>query len=121
MHLVTKFVYAKKTKSQVLPPASHKRKLFAEIFSENSNLQDWGISLPTLLSRSYWGRYLGLKPTAVSLSIIRRIICLLTNSRYSIFSDFQHGSRSSSSTEGLVRGAHDRIAKFLTGVALLEM
>ena len=37
---------------EVLSSASDKTKLFAEIFSKNSNLDDSGISLPTLISRS---------------------------------------------------------------------
>ena len=38
--------------TQVLSSASDKTKLFAEIFSENSNLDDSRICLPAFLSRT---------------------------------------------------------------------
>ena len=64
---------------EVLSPASDKAKLFARNFSDDSNLDDLGISLPVLPSRTN----LKLHNISVSPKIIKKIIANLDSSKVS--------------------------------------
>ena len=64
---------------EVLPSASDKAKLFAKIFSLNSNLDESGISLPVFLSRTN----LKLNNTSVTPKMVRRVVMKLDFSKAS--------------------------------------
>ena len=63
----------------MLPSASDKAKLFAEKFSENSNLDDAGISLPVFCSRSN----LKLHNISVTPTMVKNVIMSLDLSKAS--------------------------------------
>ena len=62
---------------EVLSSTSHKAKLFAENFSKNSNLDDSGISLPVLLSRTN----LKLHYISVTPKMVKKVIMNLDLSK----------------------------------------
>ena len=64
---------------EVLSSASHKAKLFAEIFSMNSNLDDSGISLPVFPSRTN----LKLHNISVTPKMVRTVVMNLDLSKAS--------------------------------------
>ena len=63
----------------MLPSASDKAKLFAEIFSKNSNLDDPGISLPVFHSRTN----LKLHNISVTPQMVKKVIMSLDLSKAS--------------------------------------
>ena len=85
----------------MLSSASDKVKLFAEIFSKNSNLDDSGISLPVFPSRTnlklLWSWYLRMLGKCLSLAVVSKVFEKLVNNRIvdhlekcGLFSDFQY-------------------------------
>ena len=64
---------------EVLSSASDRAKWFAENFSKNSNLDDWGISLPVFSSRTN----LKLHNISVTLKIVKKVIMDLDLSKIS--------------------------------------
>ena len=64
---------------EVLPSSSHKAKLFAKIFSVNSNLDDPGISLPVFPSRTNWT----LHNISITPMMVRKVIINLDLSKAS--------------------------------------
>ena len=64
---------------EVLSSASDKGKLFAKNFSQNSNINDFGISLPVFLSRTN----LKLRNIHVTPEMVKRVITSLDSSKAS--------------------------------------
>ena len=66
---------------ETLPSATDKAKLFAKIFSKNSDLDDLGISLPVFPSRNN----LKLHNISVTPKMVKKVITNLDLSKISLF------------------------------------